>query len=105
MTKTQEGFWTWFDEHETELYSFDCDHEAEREAVFDELASALENVHPELDLRVQRHCGEKRICYPCGPVSETCSRKMLAETPILKTKRYPFSDLPVLFDKLVALEG
>jgi hypothetical protein len=62
----------------------------ERDPVFDELASALENVHPELDLRVRPHGGERRICYPCGRVSETRSRKMLAAETHTQNKTLPF---------------
>ena len=41
MTKmtAQEQFWNWFIHHEPELLNLDPDREAERERIFDEIAS------------------------------------------------------------------
>jgi hypothetical protein len=44
----QEKFWHWFVQHEVELFGFDPDREIEREKLFDELASALQEVDPNL---------------------------------------------------------
>jgi|SRR5882672_2928552 len=44
----QEKFWHWFVQHEVELFGFDPDREIERERLFDELASALQEVDPNL---------------------------------------------------------
>jgi hypothetical protein len=41
-------FWDWFVQHEAELFNFDPDLEAERERIFDEVASQLRKVDPDL---------------------------------------------------------
>jgi 1,4-alpha-glucan branching enzyme len=40
----QQEFWDWFTQHEPELLDF----EADRETVFDRLATELHKVHPDL---------------------------------------------------------
>jgi len=42
MMTAQEEFWNWFTQHDTELFDFDPRREAERERIFDELASELQ---------------------------------------------------------------
>ena len=44
----QDKFWNWFLQHESELFDFDPRQEAERERLFDELASELAEVDPDL---------------------------------------------------------
>jgi hypothetical protein len=44
----RDDFWNWFVKHEPELFNFDPDREAERERLFDELASELGKVDPDL---------------------------------------------------------
>jgi hypothetical protein len=44
----QEQFWNWFIHHEVELFGFDPGQVAEREKVFDALASELQKVDPDL---------------------------------------------------------
>jgi hypothetical protein len=46
--KTEQRFWNWFIEHETELFSLRLHREVERERMFDKLASELRKVHPDL---------------------------------------------------------
>jgi hypothetical protein len=41
-------FWDWFIQHEGELFNLDPDREDERERIFDELASELQKVDPDL---------------------------------------------------------
>jgi hypothetical protein len=50
MTKktAQEEFWHWFIQREAELFDFDAALETERERIFDQLASKLQKVHPDL---------------------------------------------------------
>lgn len=50
MTTSQreEEFWNWFVLHEDELFSFDSEREGNREHLFDELASQLIKVDPDL---------------------------------------------------------
>jgi len=48
MAAEHETFWTWFSDHEDELHSFDCHDESAREKIFDQLASAMQSVHPNL---------------------------------------------------------
>src|SRR5271157_5672329 len=48
MKTAQEEFWNWFIQHEAEMFNLDVDREAERERIFDELASALQKVDPDL---------------------------------------------------------
>ena len=85
MSKTHEGFWTWFVEHETELHSLDCDHEAEREAVFDELASALENVHPELTFEFGLIAEKREFVIRAAGYQRRLPARCLRQKPILKT--------------------
>src|SRR5215469_3622743 len=40
----QQQFWTWFKQHEAELFNF----EADRERIFDQLATELQKVDPNL---------------------------------------------------------
>ena len=44
----QEEFWNWFVQHEAELFTLNPDREAERERVFDRLATELQKVDPDL---------------------------------------------------------
>jgi hypothetical protein len=44
----QEQFWNWFIARESELFDFDPDQMAERERLFDELASKLQKIDPDL---------------------------------------------------------
>jgi hypothetical protein len=44
----QEKFWSWFLQHEPELFDFNPDQEAERERIFEQLASELRKVDPDL---------------------------------------------------------
>jgi hypothetical protein len=44
----EEEFWKWFIQHEVELFDFDPDREAERERIFDQLATELQRVDPNL---------------------------------------------------------
>ena len=44
----QRKFWNWFLQHEATLFDFDPEQEAEREKLFDELAGAMQEVHPTL---------------------------------------------------------
>jgi hypothetical protein len=44
----REDFWSWFVKHESELFNFDPVREAERERLFNELASELGKVDPDL---------------------------------------------------------
>lgn len=44
----QQDFWTWFVQHEPELFAFDPDQEAEREKLFDRLAGELQKVDADL---------------------------------------------------------
>jgi hypothetical protein len=44
----QENFWSWFIQHDDELYDFDPTRVAERERIFDELAAQLQKVDPDL---------------------------------------------------------
>lgn len=50
MTETtpQAAFWSWFVQHEPELFGFDPDHETEREKLFDELAAEIQKVSRDL---------------------------------------------------------
>ena len=67
--KRHQGFW-WSVEHETERFSFDCDHEAERETVFDEVASALENVHPELTFEFSSLAEKREFVISAGGIKD-----------------------------------
>jgi hypothetical protein len=44
----REDFWSWFAKRESELFDFDPAREAERERLFDELATELRRVDPDL---------------------------------------------------------
>lgn len=46
MTETtpQAAFWSWFIQHEPELFGFDVDQEVERESLFDQVAAELQRV-------------------------------------------------------------
>ena len=46
--KAEKEFWNWFVQHEAELFSLRLDRDAERESMFDKLASELKKVHPDL---------------------------------------------------------
>ena len=50
MTETtpQAAFWSWFIQHESELFDFDPDQEIGRERLFDELAAELQKVNRHL---------------------------------------------------------
>jgi hypothetical protein len=41
-------FWKWFIDHEPELFSFDPEQVAKRERIFDEIASELQKIDPDL---------------------------------------------------------
>jgi hypothetical protein len=45
---TQDGFWSWFIQHEAKLFEFDPERVTERESLFDRLATELHKVHPRL---------------------------------------------------------
>ena len=47
-SSSEENFWKWFTQHEVELFEFDPDAEAEREKLFDELATELQEVDRDL---------------------------------------------------------
>jgi len=44
----QDRFWSWFIQHEVKLFDLDPAQENERERLFDQVASELQNVHPNL---------------------------------------------------------
>jgi hypothetical protein len=44
----QMQFWNWFIDHESELFNFDPEQEVEREKLFDEIASELGKIDPDL---------------------------------------------------------
>jgi hypothetical protein len=44
QTTPQDAFWSWFIQHEPELFGFDPDQEIERERLFDQLATELQKV-------------------------------------------------------------
>jgi hypothetical protein len=50
MTKItpQASFWSWFIQHEPELFGYDPDHEIERERLFGQLAAELQKVNGHL---------------------------------------------------------
>jgi len=50
MTKmTAQGqFWNWFIDHESELFNFDPEREVERERLFNEIASEMQKIDPDL---------------------------------------------------------
>jgi hypothetical protein len=43
-----EEFWTWFVRHEPELFDFDPTQEVEGKRIFDQLASELQKIDPDL---------------------------------------------------------
>jgi hypothetical protein len=45
---TQDAFWSWFIQHEVELFEFDPKRVTERENLFNQLATELHKVHPDL---------------------------------------------------------
>ena len=45
---TQDGFWNWFIRNEVELFEFDPNRVSQRENLFDQLATELHKVHPDL---------------------------------------------------------
>jgi hypothetical protein len=45
---SQEEFWIWFVAHEPELFEFDPSRVADRERIFDELASEMQKIDPDL---------------------------------------------------------
>jgi hypothetical protein len=49
---TQEKFWSWFLQHEEELFGFDPEQEADREIIFDQLARELQRVDPDLSFEL-----------------------------------------------------
>lgn len=44
----QNEFWSWFIQHETELFTLDLNRKSEREELFNELASELQKVDPDI---------------------------------------------------------
>src|SRR5690349_18790253 len=44
----QARFWKWFIDHEPDLFTFDPEQIAERERIFDEIASELQKIDPDL---------------------------------------------------------
>jgi hypothetical protein len=44
----QVQFWNWFIDHESELFNFDPEREVQRERLFDEIASELQKIDPDL---------------------------------------------------------
>jgi hypothetical protein len=44
----QDAFWNWFIQHEAEAFDFDPGRETERERLFDQLATELQKVNPNL---------------------------------------------------------
>jgi hypothetical protein len=46
--KTEKDFWDWFVRHEPKFFNFRTNQEDEREPIFEELATQLHKVHPDL---------------------------------------------------------
>lgn len=44
----QDNFWSWFTQHEEELFNFDPTEEAKRDSIFDEISAELAKVHKDL---------------------------------------------------------
>ncbi|HZQ23322.1 MAG TPA: hypothetical protein VFA89_11030 [Terriglobales bacterium] len=63
---TQEQFWKWFTQHEPELFSFDPGLEAEREALFDQLASELQKVDPDLTFEFGPNAPRREFVISAG---------------------------------------
>jgi hypothetical protein len=89
----REDFWSWFAKQESELFDFDPLREAERERLFDELASELKKVDPDLafefdprDTRTVvgilqvRERPARPFCYDC--------RRVVFEKLVLKTPKW-----------------
>src|ERR1700730_13494318 len=53
-------FWKWFVKHEPELFEFDATREAEREAIFSEIAIELHKVDPDLTFEIGPNGTPKR---------------------------------------------
>ena len=60
----QRKFWNWFLQHEATLFDFDPEQEAEREKLFDELAGAMQEVHPNLTFEFSPK-STTRFCHQC----------------------------------------
>ena len=56
----QAQFWIWFIEHESELFTFDPEREDERERLFDEVASELQKIDPDLSFEFGPNGKSKR---------------------------------------------
>ncbi len=48
MATAQGQFWNWFIHHESELFNFDPEQIVERERIFDEIASEIQKIDPDL---------------------------------------------------------
>src|ERR1700733_3691889 len=56
----EERFWNWFVHREPELFDFDATREAEREAIFRDIASQLHKVDPDLTFEIGPNGTPKR---------------------------------------------
>jgi len=68
MMTAQEEFWNWFTQHDTELFDFDPRREAERERIFDELASELQKVDPELTFEFGPNAPRREFVLSAGGI-------------------------------------
>jgi hypothetical protein len=64
----QEAFWNWFTQHERELFDFDPRAETERERIFDELASELQKVDPELTFEFGPNAPRRELVISAGGI-------------------------------------
>jgi hypothetical protein len=64
----QEEFWNWFTQHESELFDFDPRRETERERIFDELASELQKVDPELTFEFGPNAPRREFVISAGGI-------------------------------------
>ncbi len=64
----QGEFWNWFTQHERELFDFDPRREAQRERIFDELASELQKVDPELTFEFGPNAPKREFVISAGGI-------------------------------------
>ena len=64
----QNKFWSWFIQHEMELFTLDLDRETEREELFDELARELRKVDPDITFEFGPNQARREFIISAGGI-------------------------------------